>query len=70
MSKKTPASIYTALRIPPKLRKQAQDEAMRSGRTLSNYIRFLIQRDLSEAGMIAEDEPDYVVKKRGPKKKR
>lgn len=44
--KKKPASIYTALRIPPELRKRAKEKAAGDGRSLSNYIKHLIRRDL------------------------
>jgi len=56
MRKKKPASIYTALRIPPDLRERASTKAGRDGRTLSNYIRYLIQRDLVQAGLIREED--------------
>jgi plasmid stability protein len=42
-----PASVYTALRIPPDLLEEAKRRAARDGRSLSNYIRNLIRRDLS-----------------------
>jgi predicted HicB family RNase H-like nuclease len=46
-SRKAP-SIYTAVRIPPKLRKDAEKRAAKQGRTLSNYIKNLIREDLDE----------------------
>jgi predicted HicB family RNase H-like nuclease len=46
-SRKAP-SIYTAVRIPPKLRKDAEKRAAKQGRTLSNYIKNLIREDLGE----------------------
>jgi predicted HicB family RNase H-like nuclease len=41
-----PASVYTALRIPPDLLESAKRRAARDGRSLSNYIKNLIRRDL------------------------
>ena len=46
-SKATPASIYTAVRIPPDLLAEAKRRAEEDGRSLSNYIKNLIRRDLS-----------------------
>jgi predicted HicB family RNase H-like nuclease len=46
-SKATPASIYTAVRIPPDLLAQAKQRAEEDGRSLSNYIKNLIRQDLS-----------------------
>jgi predicted HicB family RNase H-like nuclease len=48
MKRKEPASIYTAVRIPPKLRKAAQKRAAKQGRSLSNYIKNLIREDLEK----------------------
>ena len=48
MKSKKPASIYTAVRIPPKLRKDAQKRAANQGRSLSNYIKNLIREDLDK----------------------
>ena len=45
-SKATPASIYTAVRIPPDLLAQAKQRAEEDGRSLSNYIKNLIRQDL------------------------
>lgn len=44
--KAQPASIYTAVRIPPDLLKKAKRRAEEDGRSLSNYIKNLIRRDL------------------------
>jgi predicted HicB family RNase H-like nuclease len=41
-----PASVYTALRIPPDLLEAAKRRAGEDGRSLSNYIKNLIRRDL------------------------
>jgi predicted HicB family RNase H-like nuclease len=57
MNKKTPASVYTALRIPPELRERAKKKAAANGRSLSNYIKFLIRRDLGLS--IREEGPAY-----------
>jgi predicted HicB family RNase H-like nuclease len=46
-SKATPASIYTAVRIPPDLLAQAKQRAEQDGRSLSNYIKNLIRQDLN-----------------------
>jgi predicted HicB family RNase H-like nuclease len=46
MTKKKPESVYTALRIPAELREKAERKAEDEGRSLSNYIKFLITRDL------------------------
>ena len=48
-NEKRPTSIYTALRIPPELREKAKRRAQAQGRSLSNYIKFLITRDLERA---------------------
>lgn len=51
---KAKKSIYTAFRIPPELRAQAEERAKDDGRTLSGYIKNLIREDLTEAGMLPE----------------
>jgi predicted HicB family RNase H-like nuclease len=65
MSKKKPASVYTALRIPPDLRQQAKGRASEQGRSLSNYIKFLIKRDLGLS--VEEESPAYGSKKKARK---
>lgn len=50
MSKKKPISIYTGLRIPSDLREGAKAKAAKQGRSLSNYIKFLIKCDLGIEG--------------------
>jgi hypothetical protein len=54
-SKTTPASIYTAVRIPPDLLADAKRRAEEDGRSLSNYIKNLIRRDLK----VGEEPPPY-----------
>jgi predicted HicB family RNase H-like nuclease len=54
-SKATPASIYTAVRIPPDLLAEAKQRAEEDGRSLSNYIKNLIRKDLK----IGEEPPPY-----------
>jgi predicted DNA-binding protein len=61
MSKKKPPSIYTALRIPPELRKQAEEQAAKEGRTLSNYIKHLIRRDTAR---VAEKVGSYKARRK------
>lgn len=61
MKKKKTASIYTALRIPPELREDAQGQAAKEGRTLSNYIKQLIREDLARA---VETPPRYGKRKK------
>lgn len=53
MSSKKSASIYTAFRMPTELREEAKRRADEEGRSLSNYIKFLITRDL---GLTAREE--------------
>lgn len=62
MSKKKPKSVYTAFRMPVDLREKAARRAEADGRSLSNYIKNLIKRDLGLS--IREDEPTYGSKKR------
>jgi hypothetical protein len=45
-TRKKTVSVYTALRIQTKLRRKAERQAAIEGRTLSNYIKNLIRRDL------------------------
>jgi predicted HicB family RNase H-like nuclease len=61
-SKATPASIYTAVRIPPDLLAQAKQRAEGDGRSLSNYIKNLIRKDLGEDE--SESAKKKAVKKR------
>lgn len=60
--KKKPASIYTAVRIRPDLRKQAEKKAKNENRSLSNYIKNLIIRDVgaeeSQRAPRITDEPE------------
>jgi predicted HicB family RNase H-like nuclease len=50
-----PASVYTGVRIPPDLLDEAKRRAAEDGRSLSNYIKNLIRRDLR----IEEAPPRY-----------
>jgi hypothetical protein len=69
MSKKKPASIYTAVRIPPDLREQAQKRAEADGRSLGNYSKTLIREDLDRAPRLSEQPVSYAVKKARKKKR-
>lgn len=44
--RKGSSSIFTGLRMPVDLRRQAERRAAEDGRTLSNYIKNLIRQDL------------------------
>jgi len=54
-AKAKPASVYTAVRIPPDLLAKAKRRAEQDGRSLSNYIKNLIRCDLR----IEEAPPRY-----------
>jgi hypothetical protein len=56
--KAKPASVYTAIRIPPDLLAKAKRRAEEDGRSLSNYIKNLIRCDLR----IEEAVPRYRAK--------
>jgi hypothetical protein len=55
--KDKPASIYTALRIPPDLLGEAKRRAAQDGRSLSNYIRQLIRRDMERSSIEETPSP-------------
>jgi predicted HicB family RNase H-like nuclease len=57
-AKAKPASVYTAVRIPPDLLAKAKRRAEEDGRSLSNYIKNLIRCDLR----IEETAPRYHAK--------
>jgi predicted HicB family RNase H-like nuclease len=59
-AKAKPTSVYTAVRIPPDLLAQAKRRAEEDGRSLSNYIKNLIRRDLK----LEEAVPQYRTNKR------
>jgi hypothetical protein len=59
-AKAKPASVYTAVRIPPDLLAQAKRRAEEDGRSLSNYIKNLIRRDLR----LEDAVPQYRTNKR------
>ncbi|CAN5461664.1 hypothetical protein BH20VER3_BH20VER3_00830 [soil metagenome] len=46
--------LHAGLRIPPELRERAKQQAKTQGRSLSNYIKFLISQDLDR---VAKDPP-------------
>jgi len=48
MTQRKEKSIFTGLRIPVDLRRQAEQRAEQEGRSLSNYIKNLIRQDLGE----------------------
>lgn len=59
-AKAKPTSVYTAVRIPPDLLAQAKRRAEEDGRSLSNYIKNLIRRDLR----LEDAVPHYRTNKR------
>jgi predicted DNA-binding protein len=60
--RKDDSSIFTGVRMPVDLRRQAEQRAAEDGRTLSNYIKNLIRKDLGEVQ--SESAKKKAVKKR------
>lgn len=47
------------VRIPTELKERAQDQAGRNGRTLSNYVRWLIEQDILASQPVTADRSSH-----------
>jgi hypothetical protein len=55
--RKDNSSIFTGVRMPVDLRRQAERRAKEDGRSLSNYIKNLIRQDLIKTSRQAKRKP-------------